>query len=162
MLTYSVFKSSIIENSKRILTVLQFGAKTADEVLPFGIDSSPIKDMTAIYGSTSNNSESVVIGYINKNQIAESGETRFYSLDSDGNEKAFIFLKKDGKIHLNGNAYTSVRFSPLKTGLDNQNLLINAELVKIQTAITTLGGAYVPSNVSTNITNAESIDVKLK
>lgn len=162
MLTYSIFKSAIIEGKKRILTVLQFGPKTADEVLPFGIDSSPIENMTAIYGSTSNNSESVIIGYINKNQIAESGETRFYSLDSGGNEKAFIWLKKDGKIQLNGDTYTSVRFAPLKTGLDNQNVMINAELIKIQTALTALGGVYIPTNVTTNITNSESVDVKLK
>ncbi len=162
MLTYAILKSSVIEQGKRILKVLQFGAKTANESMPFGYDGNPIADMTAIYANTSNNSETVIIGYINKNQIAGVGETRLFSLDSNGALKSFVWLKNDGDLQLNGDEYTSVRFAPLNTGLQNQNTLINAELTKIQIAITALGGAYTPAMVSTNIDNSESQKVKLQ
>ena len=36
--------------------------------------------MVAIFAETSNNSEAVIIGYINKNQVAGPGEKRIFSL----------------------------------------------------------------------------------
>jgi hypothetical protein len=162
MITYAKFKESSITAGKRVIKFLEFGVKTADECTPFGIDSNPIADMVAIHANTSNNSESVIIGYINKNQLAGAGETRLFSVDANSALKSYVWLKNDGKLQLNGNDYTAVRFTPLKTGLTNQDALINAELIKIQTAITSLGGVYVPSNVITNIDNSESQDVKLK
>jgi len=164
MIIYGKYKSSILENGKRILKFLGVGgsASTASESMPFGIDSNPIADMIAIHSTTSNNAESVIIGYINKNQIAEIGESRLYSLDANGVLKAFIYCKNDGILLLNGDSYSGVRYEPLKSGLDNQNNLINAELLKIQTAITTLGGAYTRSNVSIDITTSKSDTVKIK
>lgn len=162
MLTFSKLDSSTLSNiGKRILKVLQFGAKTASECSPFGIDANPIKGMTAVYGDTSNNGDTVVLGYIQKNQLAQEGETRFFSLDSSGNLKAFIWLKNDGDIQLNGDQFSSVRFQPLKSGIDTKDSLINTELSKIATAIGTLGGTYVPANISTNISQSESETVKI-
>lgn len=161
MIYFSKFSESVIENGKRILKVLQFGAKTADESSPFGVDSNPIKGMTAIYSDTSNNSESVILGYINESQLAEPGEVRFYSLDSNKAVKAFIWLKANGDIQLNGNTYTSVRFEPLKTGLQNSDNALNAELAKIQTAIGLLGGSYTRLVVNTDIDESENNTVKL-
>jgi hypothetical protein len=63
---------------------------------------------------------------------------------------------------MNGNQYTTVRFEPLKTGLDNSVNLLNIELSKIQTAIQTLGGTYAKADVAINIDNAKSETVKLK
>jgi len=162
MVTYGKYKSSILENGKRILKFLGIGgsASTASESMPFGIDSNPIADMIAIHSTTSNNAESVIIGYINKNQIAEVGESRLYSLDANGALKAFVYCKNDGILLLNGDTYSGVRYEPLNTGLGNQNTLINAELIKIQTAITSLGGAY--ANVSIDITTSKSDMVKIK
>lgn len=162
MITFSKFFESVIEQGKRILKVNGiYGAKTADECLPFGIDSNPIKGMTAIYAETSNDSESVVIGYINQNQLAENGETRIFSLDSNGNLKSFVWCKNNGEIHLNGNSSTAVKFEELKQGITNSDALLNAELTKIQTAITALGGTYIKSNVTTNIDSSKSDKVKL-
>lgn len=161
MATFSKYKEMAIEAGKRILKVLEFGTKTADECAPFGIDSVPIKDMTAIYMNTSNNSESVIVGYINTNQLAAEGETRLFSVDASGALKAFVWLKANGNIEINGNAYNSVRFEPLKTGLNNQDALINTELAKIATAIGTLGGVYVPATVTTNVDAAKNDTVKL-
>ena len=58
--------------------------------------------------------------------------------------------------------YSGVRYEPLNTGLGNQNTLINAELLKIQAAISTLGGTYVRSNVTIDITTSKSDTVKIK
>lgn len=161
-MTFSIFKSSLIEAGKRILKVQEFGVKTANESMPFGMDSNPIAEMVAIYSQTSNNSEPVIIGYINKNQLAAAGETRLFSVDASGAVKAYMWLKNTGVLELNGNGYTAVRYEPLNLGLQNQNTLINAELVKIQLAISALGGAYPQSNVTTNINNSKSGDVKIK
>ena len=84
MLTFSKLKSSSIEQGKRILKVFQFGAKTAKESSPFGFDSSAPENWTAIFGETSNKGESVIIGYINKNQLAEVGSSRIYAVGSSG------------------------------------------------------------------------------
>lgn len=152
MIYFSKFSDSLIENGKRILKFLQFGAKTADECLPFGIDSVPVKGMSTIYAETSNDAESLILGVINESQEAESGETRFYSMDENKAVKSVIFLKKDGTIEFNGNIYSMVRFEPLEAGLQNSDLAINTELIKIATAINAIvPGSYVPTPIQTNI-----------
>lgn len=161
MITLSKLDSAIIEGGKRILKVFEFGVKTAKETSPFGIDSSPLKGMTAVYGNTSNNGDTVILGYIQKNQLAEPGETRFFSLDADGNLKAFIWLKNDGDIQLNGDDYSSVRFQPLKDAIAQLDQKINTELTKIQTGITGVGGVYVPTPITTDVSQSESETVKI-
>ena len=162
MITFSKIDSTILTAGKRIIKFLQFGPKTASESLPYGLDSNPIKGMTAIYAATSNDAESVIIGYIQKNQLCEVGESRLFSTDENGVLKAYIWNKKDGTIEINGNDYTAVRYLPLNTGLQNQNILINIELTKIALAITTLGGSYALASITTDISNSESDSVKLK
>lgn len=161
MIYFSKFFESALEAGKRVLKVNQFGAKTANESMPFGIDSNPIKDMTAIYAETSNDSESLIIGYINESQLSESGETRIFSLDENKVLKAFVWCKNNGEIHLNGSDSTAVKFEQLKTSLQSTDTAINAELLKIQTAIATLGGTYVKVDITTNIDSSKSEKVKL-
>ena len=162
MIYFSKFFESAVELGKRILKVQQFGAKSANEVSPFGVDANPIKGMTAIYAETSNNSETVVIGYINENQLANSGEVRLYSVDENKALKSFIWLKNDNTIEFNGNSYSSVRFEPLKQGINNKDILINAELAKIATAINAIApGSYVPGNITTNVDSAKNEDLRM-
>lgn len=161
MITLAKIDSVIKESGKRILKVLEFGAKTASESAPFGVDSAPLKGMTAVYGNTSNNGDTVILGYIQKNQLAEPGETRFFSLDANGNLKSFIWLKNDGDIQLNGDDYSSVRFQPLQESIAQLDQKINAELVKIASGITTAGGTYTPEPISTDISQSESETVKI-
>lgn len=160
MISFSKFKEAVIESGKRILKVEQFGIKTADEVASFGVDSNPLKGMVAIYSDTTNASESVILGYINKNQLADSGEIRLYSLDSNKALKSFIWLKNDNTIEFNGNTYSMVRYEPLESGINAKDNLINIELGKIATAIGSLGGVYTPASVSTNISSAKNEDLK--
>jgi hypothetical protein len=77
-------------------------------------------------------------------------------MDANKAVKSVIYLKKDGTIEFNGNTYSMVRFEPLKTGLQNSDTALNAELVKIQTAIAGLGGVYVYVPVTTNIDLSKS------
>ena len=64
-------------------------------------------------------------------------------------------------LELGGNDDNAVRYSTLVSGLIANDTLINAELTKIATAISTLGGSYVPTPVSTNITLAKVDGVKV-
>lgn len=165
MVLFSKFKS--IENNigKRLLKLLTIGgAMTAKESMPFGVDGNPLENMTAIYSNTSNASERVVIGYINTNQLAAQGEIRIYSTNpSKLNEvSSYVWCKANNQLELNGNAFTAVRYENLNTGLQNQATAINAELTKIQAAISGLGGTYAKQDVIVNITNAKSPTVNLK
>ncbi len=161
-ISLSKFKSFTIENGKRIIKSMQFGAKTAKESYPFGFDSVPHENFTAIYAETSNKDESVIIGYINCNQLAAIGESRMYALGSNKEVVSFLWVKNNGELWLNGSGFSAVRYSNLNTGLQNQKTAINAELIKIQTAINALGGSYVISPLFLDITAAESPTIKLK
>ncbi len=161
-ITLANIVSSAIEFGRRILTVTQFGAKTSQESSPFGDDSNPLQGMTAVFAETTEIGEPVIIGYINENQLAAVGEKRLYSLDENGNESTFVWLKNNGNLELNGNTFSAVRFQNLQVSLQNSDTAINVELNKIAAAITTLGGTYVPVVIQTNIDNSESENVKLK
>lgn len=126
MITFSKVDSFQIKLKKRILKVLQFGVKTASEAAPFGDDAAPLKDMIAIFGETSNISEPVIIGYINKNQIAGPGEKRIYSLKSDGTLSASIYLKDDETVEFHGNTRNMVRYQELETAFNELNNKFNA------------------------------------
>lgn len=119
ILTFSKFKEAVIQQMRRVLKVEQFGIKTAAEAMPFGDDSQPLKDMVAILGDTSNNAEPVILGYINKNQIAGPGEKRLFSLDSDGNLATFVWLKSDGSIEIGGNTKNMVRYQELEAAFND-------------------------------------------
>lgn len=100
------------------------------EVSPYGIDSNPIKDMVALYSPTAEIGVNVVIGYVNKNKIADIGEFRVFSTDDKGEVKSYIHLKNDGVIQINGDNDNAVRYSELKKGFDSLksdfNKLVNA------------------------------------
>lgn len=163
MITFGKFDSASNNSlGKRIIKFFTFGAKTASDCSPFGIDANPIKGMTAIHATSTNEAESVIIGYVDSGKLAQSGEIRIFSKDADGNVKAYVWAKNTGDLLLNGDQYTAVRFEPLKLGLDNSINSLNIELTKIQTALQTLGGTYNRSDVAINVTNSKSETVKLK
>ena len=119
MISFSKVKESLIENGSRILKVVQFGAKTADSVSSFGDDSHPLNNMVAIYASTSEVGDNIIIGYINKNQIAALGEKRIFSLKEDGSLSFAIHLKNDQTCEIGGNADFAVRYNKLETAFNN-------------------------------------------
>lgn len=181
MITFSKAKDFAIQQGKRILQVLQFGAKTAKVASAYGDDSNPIDNMTAIYAETSVNSEPVILGYINTQQIAQKGEKRIFSQKENGDLAFEIYLKNDGSceiksaesdatitlttngnIQINGNGFSAVRFQNLQSSLQQLDSQINQQLTLIASGISSAGGAYTPTPVQTDISNAESDSVKLK
>jgi hypothetical protein len=158
--------SSSISKARQKIKFQRFGADDVQEKFQTaspGVDASPIKDMVAVYAKTSVEGDEVVIGYINKNCIAEPGEIRIFSTDETGNDlKAYLHCKSDGLLELNGSADFAVRYNALNTGLSNQDTQINTELTKIATAINAIvPGSYTPVTVSTDISNSKVDEVKL-
>lgn len=113
--------SNAVEKEFRKVKVLVLGTsdnRISKQVSPFGVDSSPIDGMSAIYAPTSKTGKDVIVGYYNKSLLAGKGETRLYSVNSDGELETFIWLTADGKIQLGGTDDNAVRFSDLKDGFD--------------------------------------------
>jgi glutamate/tyrosine decarboxylase-like PLP-dependent enzyme len=160
MITFSKVRDFLIENGKRILKVDQYGAKTAKVAANYGDDSQPLKNMTAIYSPTAVNSEPVIIGYINTNQVAQEGEKRIFSQSLDGSVSFAIHLKTDGTCEIGGNIDNAVRFNALSSSLTASDNLLNAELAKIAAAIGSLGGVYTVAPVTTDISTSKIDEIK--
>lgn len=153
----SVISSSIV-SLVRTIKFRRFGLsdiQETEEIGPANTDSVPIKGMVAIYADTSSQGQPVIIGYINKNQLAEPGEHRIYSTDSNGTVKTFIWLKSDGKIQLGGNADNGVRWSPLDQFTSELNQFLTIEMAKIAAGIATGGGSYTPGTANFNVNDAK-------
>jgi len=160
MITFSKVRDFVIENGKRILKVQEYGVKTAKVASNYGDDSQPLKNMTAIYSPTAVNSEPVIIGYINTNQVAQEGEKRIFSQSLDGSLSFAIHLKTNGTCEIGGAVDNAVRYQALSTSLAYSDTLLNAELAKIATAIGLLGGAYTFTPVVTNILSSKIDQIK--
>lgn len=116
-----VISSEIDDTKRRIVKFLRYGksdVQTSFEAMPFGVDSNPTKDMIAIYAPTGENGKTVILGYINKNQLAEVGELRLFSTDSDNAEKFYIHLKNDGNCEIGGDADNMVRYSQIERSIN--------------------------------------------
>lgn len=130
---------------RRIVKVLVSGkdnVQTATEVSPYGIDSNPIKDMYAIYAPTETKGKKVIVGYINVEKLAATGEVRLFSTNDSGALQTFIWLKKDGIIEIGGDQNFAVRFNELKSGYDSLKNTVN-DLIGKWNAFT---AAYVPGS----------------
>lgn len=119
---------SFIENARRKIKVKVFGKNDVREpfqVSAFGEDSVPIPGLRAIYAPTEEQGKNVIIGYINTNLLAGVGEKRLFSTDEDGQEQAYLWLRNDGNLELQGDDDNAVRFSELKTAFDELNNKFN-------------------------------------
>jgi hypothetical protein len=156
--------SRVKQATKEFVKVLRYGRSdvvTADQYLPFGIDSKPIQDMIAARGKTRNSAEPIIFGYLIESEKTEEGEIRLYSSDSSGNEKVYVYIKKDGTIEIGGDTDNLVKYTPLNTAMNQLALDINAELVKISAGITTAGGAYTPEPISIDISKSKVDEIKV-
>ena len=163
MITFSIVKDWFVKNGFKVLKVQEFGAKTAEQASDFGEDSTPLKDMVALYANTSEDGDNVIIGYLNKHHLTAEGEKRIFSLRPDGSMSIDIHLKNDGTLQIGGDAHTAVRFAPLNTAIQQQIAqAINAELTKIQAGITAAGGTYTPQPLNVDLSGAESQNIKLQ
>lgn len=149
--------------TSEFIKVLRYGKKdvqTSEPVLPFGIDSKPIKELLGVHAKTSDLAATLMLGYVYHSEVTSEGETRIYCTNSSGIEQFYIYLKNDGIVEFNGNVDNLVRFAALKTGLDNMVTGINAELTKIQAAISSLGGTYAKVDISLNIDSSKIDEMK--
>lgn len=143
---------------RRVVKVLRLGkddVQTGKEAMPFGVDSSPIKDMVGVFMDTAEKGKPVLVGYLNKNQLAQSGETRLFSLDSQGTLKAYLWLKNDGNLLLNGDADNAVRFSKLEEGFNKLKDDFNNLVTKYNTHTHPVdkvqaGTSLITSSITTN------------
>ncbi len=153
-----VISTKIDNLNMRVVKFFRLGksdVQEATEVSPFGIDSNPIKDMIAVYASTGEKGDTVIIGYLNKKQIAAVGETRIYSTDANGNVKISIHLKNDGTAEIGGTGDNLVKYIPLKELVDSINNFLNIQLPLISAGIATGGGSYSPPRANFNISDAK-------
>lgn len=131
-----VISTELDDISRRIVKFLRKGkgdVQTAPECAPYGIDSNPVKDMIAVYGQTGVKGKQVVLGYINKNQLAAVGENRIYSTDSEGTLSFAIHLKADGTCEIGGTADNLVRFANTKAVIDE----IQSDIASIKQVFST-------------------------
>lgn len=156
-ITTAIVDSST-NDEQREVKVQQFGPKTAIESSPYGIDSNPLKGMTAVFSESSESGEQIIIGYINEKAIAEAGETRIYCDHKDG----FIYLKKNGSIEIGGSEKNLVKYQDLNQKLLQMVQDLNQELIKIASGISTAGGSYVPDPIQIDISSAITENIKVK
>jgi hypothetical protein len=147
-----------------LIKILRYGKSDVQEVnesMPYGLDSNPIADMIAVYSETSELGEKVIVGYLNKKQLAQPGEMRIYSTSTSGALKTFIWLKADGTMQLGGIVDNSVRYRPLNAGLQAEATAINAELTKIAAALNAIiPGIYVVAPVTVDISASKIDEIK--
>lgn len=120
--------STAVEDTVRFVKILRYGKDDVQEVresAPFGIDGNAPKDLIAIYSPTGEKGKAVVIGYINKNQLADVGELRMYSTDESLSEQFYIHLKNDGTAEFGGDSDFMVRYSNLETAFNELKGKVN-------------------------------------
>jgi hypothetical protein len=160
---------------RRLVKYLRYGKSDVQESLeisPYGIDSNPISEMVALYSSTGEIGKPVVVGYINKNKIADVGEIRLLATDEDGNEKSYIHVKNNGvvevvfsagddigEMQIGGESDNAVRYSELKKGFDQLKADLNSFKLAFNThvhATAAVGPPVPPTPVPSSIPSSPS------
>lgn len=129
-----VLSSSYDQAKKRLIKLTRFGksdTQTAMEAMPHGYDANPAPGLIAVYAETSEKGKEVIVGYLTKNQLANTGEVRIFSTDSTNNLRNYIWLKDNSIILFGGDEFGGLVRVP--------NLTI--ELHKIQDDIKALKDA---------------------
>lgn len=158
MIIFSRVKQALSEFVK----VIRYGTddvQTAEQYLPFGIDSKPIKDALAAFIRSSNSEEAAILGYLIESEETEEGETRVYSTSPNGDPVFYIKLlngeTEDHWCEVGGNADFMVRFTSLDDALQQFVTDLNTKLV---TALGAVGGSW--PGTSLDISGAKIEEVK--
>jgi len=168
LIAISTISDSSIVNKMRILKAIIFGksdVRNTNESAPYGIDSNPIAGMNAIYAETCTNGKPVIIGYVNKQQLAAIGENRSFATDSSGALKFNIWQRADGTCLIGTSdtpsVYTDnlVRYEKLNLALTNY---INELNIAIGTGIAGAGGTYTPPVSPLDISLAKITELKVQ
>jgi len=115
--------STAVDNANRLIQkVLRLGkqdVQTAVVSAPYGVDSNAVKDMIAIYASSSMKGDNVILGYINKNALAEVGGLRLFSTNAAGEEQFYVYLRASNNLELGGTERHLARFEELETAFND-------------------------------------------
>lgn len=107
-----------IEGFRRIKTLVSGRNNTqrAYEAMPHGVDSLPPLNTRAIHMKTGESGKTVIVGYLNLNQLDSlvEGEHRIFSTDPDGALSTFLYLRGDGTMEIGGADDFMVRFNALE------------------------------------------------
>lgn len=159
-----IISTEFDELKRTIVKFCRFGKgdiQTAVESSSYGIDSNPlVKDLVGVYATTSEKGQTVLIGYLIKDKIADIGETRLFSQKANGDVSFFVHLKNDGTAEIGGDEDNLVRYSALNTAVQQMKTDINTELVKIAAGIATGGGSYTVAPLSVNLGAAKIEEIK--
>lgn len=158
-----VISTTLDSVKRRITKITRYGkdddTQTGLEASPYGIDSNPINGMVAVYAETASKGKQVIVGYLNKNQLAGVGEHRSYATDTTGALKFYIWQKADGTCEIGGTTKHMTRFEDLETGFNQLKSDFNAFLVHVHGAAgTPPAPPATPSTAS--IANAKINEVK--
>lgn len=154
--------SSKISGAVQYVKFLRYGDSDVQEkktATPYGIDSNPIPEMIAVYAETGVKGESVLVGFINKNAIAQPGELRLFSTNTSGVEQAYLYFKADGAIHLNGTDDNMVRFSKLKTGFDQLRTDLNNLVTMFNVHVHLSAAPTVPTSTPTSVATSSTATI---
>ncbi len=157
-----IIESRIKNSLREIMTEIYPNLiKSPRQVLPPGIDAVPIEgDQGVMLVIGQSSGKGVQIGVYPDPQ-AESGEVRFYSRDDAGAQQAFLWIKKDGNIEINGDADFAVAFNDLKSGFDTLKGDINTFITTIfnlHTHVSAGPGNPTATPLPTGSASAASID----
>ena len=134
MIVSKVAGSNIMNKLRKIKAIV-FGkddVREPNEVAPYGYDASPVNDIYAVYSNTNTIGVPIIIGYFNKQQKAQTGESRIFATDSTGVFKYNVWLRADGTVLIGDSDepsdYTNflVKFNELKTGFDTLRTEVNS------------------------------------
>jgi len=161
--------STAVQKGKLIIKVLGLGSsdvQTVFNVLPFGIDSNPNKNIRGIWAKTDNLEDRILLGILFERPVTAQGETRIYSENTSGSESTYIHLKNNGVIEMGGNNNNLVKYNELKTAFDKLKDDLNDHINKYNThvhagvlsgaastAVTTALSTASTANMSTSKSN---------
>ena len=135
-----ITSSAVVDGIREIATEIYTNfTKKSKQILPPCIDANPLpEDQGVSIFIDGNGGKTIQIG-VYPDPKAEPGEVRFYSRNGDGEIQALLWLKKDGKININGTADNAVRYSELKAGFDQ----LKADYNDLESKWSTFANAYV-------------------
>ena len=165
------YLSAALENGRRRIKSIVRGTSDADtafEAMPFGDDAVPPENFRAVQVETSKKGRTVIIGYINKNQLEDllAGEKRIYSLRDDGETiSQFIYLQQDGTMQIGGEGDFMVRYNELESAFEQLksdfNDLVQAYNTHQHLGVTPGSGSTPPTTSTGTPSNADITPAKI-
>jgi len=138
MSSNSIFLGRVKEVTSGFIKALVLGkrdARTGPQVSPAGIQSKPVKEDMAVYAKTTNSTEPIFLGYVQKTNETNEGEIKVLSYDSEGAESFVIYIRNDGTCEFGGDADNMVRYSELKKEYDKTRAVLDAILTTLATPV---------------------------